>query len=122
MPRQGVRHRGTGGASIAALAVLLVLTATQLHVARAQAAAPANATADAAAPDLAVRARRVPRGGRMRIHGVKGIAGAANSSLDLERCAVTQLVHGLPVCLFGCLAGLVCKLRAIVYHIGFLAT
>lgn len=89
MPGQQAQCR-SGGAAAAAV-VLLVLVATQLHAACAQAAAPANATADAAAPDLAARARRVPRGGRMRIQGVKGIAGATNSSLELERCVRVML-------------------------------
>lgn len=106
MPGHRAQRRS---AAAAAAAVLLVLTATQLHVACAQAAAPANATADAAAPDLAARARRVPRGGRMCIQGVRGIAGATNSSLELERCVRMHYTsncagNGAPLCV-SCLPG-----------------
>lgn len=74
-----------GTRAAAALAVLAVLLAAAAPAAgqppppaAAAQAAPANAT------DLHARARRVRKGGKLRIHGVKGLPSSA-SSLDLER-------------------------------------
>lgn len=78
MLQRAQRRRGTAAAAAAAVAIMLcAVAAAPTAAAQPEIAAVANAT------DLGTRARRVRKGGRMRIQGVKGLP--RNSSLELER-------------------------------------